>query len=185
MAVVDNWQITLAVSVYSTVSFGYHTHYHNGFLHTALHCCGIPSHLFIATYRKFIPCFFPPVYPVPRDTETRYTVEAGESVTMECVIRPGALYQQYSVFWRRGLQTLVSSHSPNANGYRVNLADFSLIIDNVEVNDEDSDYNCEVIVDNPQSENNIRRTGPDITLIVYGKEIMTLSPLGCVMFSAM
>ena len=97
-------------------------------------------------------------------------MEAGESVTIECVISPGALSQQYSVFWRRGSQTLASSDSPDVNRYHVNLVDYSLLIDRVELNDTDTNYNCKVIIDNPQSSNPILREGFNITIIVYGKE---------------
>ena len=87
-----------------------------------------------------------------------FTAVAGGVATIQCPTLPGRLRQYYSVRWRKGYRILGElydgSHLARLEPrHSIDNTTFSLIIDNVEVGDGGSGYNCLVVVRDPLSFN--------------------------------
>ena len=82
----------------------------------------------------------------------------GTTATLQCPIQPGPLRQFYSVRWRKGstvvAELIESLNQTNAaSRHSIDKRDYSLVIENVEVGDASSAYECEVFVRDPLSYN--------------------------------
>ena len=114
---------------------------------------------------------------------------AGESISLQCGIEPGALVGQYFATWLSvngtSSQTLYRYPSPterqlnpsveftiDENRYGIDRNDLSLIIKNVQLSDSLLNYRCQLSVQDPRT-NNVRfyalTQSFDIQLIVVGE----------------
>ena len=101
----------------------------------------------------------------------------GDRVILQCPIEPGALLQQYSVRWMKD-NTPIAEYNPqdlmtaNDSRYKIDRANYSLIIDSVTINDTSADYQCDLTVVNPLS-NSSKELQPSypvtLSLEVIGK----------------
>ena len=93
---------------------------------------------------------------LPENFETVYTATNGSTATLQCPTPPGQLRQHYSVQWKKGFtvvaQLISSSIEHNtAPRHSIDKTDYSLIIEDVQVNDANTNYKCEVFVTDPLS----------------------------------
>ena len=111
--------------------------------------------------------------------ETTNNTTSGGSATLPCPTPPGRLGRQYSVQWKKGyavVAALISSSIAvnTAPRHSIDKINFSLVIEDVQVDDASSSYKCEVFVTDPLSFNGQTRirleTVPPVTLTlqVYG-----------------
>ena len=121
--------------------------------------------------------------PLPDSFVSTFTATPGDNATLHCPTPPGQLGQYYSVQWKKGYEViakLINSFTPmdTAPRHSIDRADFSLIIEDVQLGDASSSYKCEVFVRDPpsyQGQTNTRLTTVPaevlITLQVSGKFI--------------
>ena len=93
-----------------------------------------------------------------------YARATGDSVTINCGVRQGALVESYTVVWRRGFQ-IVNTSDSRFTLQRETGEDYSLTISELQVSDS-TNYTCEVAV-----QLNVAYYVPDVPvkLLVYGK----------------
>lgn len=120
------------------------------------------------------------IVPLPETVQTNFVAAQNDTAIIHCPIHPGALLQYYSVRWKKNS---VSIAQQSAHGiwqaddrYDIDKSNFSLEITSVNINDSSENYQCEVYVRNPLTDNNYR--------LQPSREIsLTLNVLG--MFSLM
>lgn len=101
----------------------------------------------------------------------------GQSVELYCGITPGALIQSYYVIWEvsgRIIYRTRPNRSPEIfdSRYRLNPLNFSLIIDNVRLDDASREYRCILSVVDPNTmmeETYLTTQSHNISLEVFGK----------------
>ena len=101
---------------------------------------------------------FQEVVPLPEPFQQNVTAMPGTTATLQCPIQPGPLKEFYSVQWKKDgkvvAQLMESSNPANtASRHSIDKTDYSLVIENVEVDDASSAYKCEVFVEDPRSYN--------------------------------
>ena len=117
---------------------------------------------------------------LPATFEMTYNATSGSNATLPCPTQPGRLRQHYSVQWKKGyavVAALISSSIAvnTAPHHSIDKMDFSLLIEDVQVDDASSTYKCKVFVTDPLSFNGQTRirleTVPSVTLAlqVHGK----------------
>lgn len=119
--------------------------------------------------------------------QTFFATTTSQAV-IRCPIQPGALTQLYYGTWTRNGVTLVEIPEPvdvdnpqdivrSDARFDIDRNSFSLIINSVEANDADNNYQCLLSVFNPLSTNTIelRTEIVQLTLMVNGKHKLPLS----------
>ena len=124
--------------------------------------------------------FLPVAYPqVNLSIPSFYAFQAGVSATVQCRVMPGRLSQYYSVRWMKNRAPIATSN-PHfvVQGYQLHDA-FSLTINNIQLSDSSTNYQCIVTLNDPQTTRNddivydqIYGLG-NITVRVYGKSLST------------
>ena len=86
------------------------------------------------------------------------TAPSGDRALLPCPIQPGALLQYYSVAWMKASVTIAELTTTNPQDirktdsrYDIDRATYALIIDPVSVNDTNTNYQCQVSVQNPMT----------------------------------
>ena len=105
-----------------------------------------------------------PDYPRRDPIQMYYARATGESVTINCGVRQGALAESYTVVWRRGFQ-IVDTSDLRFTLQRETGEDYSLTISELQVSDS-ANYTCEVAV---QFDVTHYVTDVPVKLLVYGK----------------
>ena len=93
---------------------------------------------------------------IPENFEMVYTATNGSKATLQCPTPPGRLRQQYSVQWKKGYSIVAaligSSKEVNtAPRHSIDKTDFSLSIEDIQLDDASTNYKCEVFVTDPLS----------------------------------
>ena len=108
----------------------------------------------------------------------------GSRARLQCPFRSSALAQYYSVQWKKGFVVvagLINSITPTNmdSRYSIDPTDFSLLIENVQLNDTSANYKCEVFVTDPLSLNGQTRirleTNPAVLISLEVKGKLKLS----------
>ena len=102
----------------------------------------------------------------------------GERVQLYYIISPGQLIQQYSITWERaGIAIYRSRDSPPTldDRYSVDPSDFSLIIDNVQLEEASAGYQCRLRVVDPNSDT--MQTYEYTNLQLYNIQLIVLGEL--------
>ena len=92
--------------------------------------------------------------------QSNFTAVLGDRAVLPCPIEPGALLQQYSVRWMKG-NTPIAEYNPqdvmtaDDSRYKIDRANYSLIINSVTINDTCVDYKCELSVLNPLTKSKV------------------------------
>ena len=131
----------------------------------------LPPHLPVLPRSPPLP---PPVAP------SLFVAKVGSQARLECPHKPGALYNQYHGEWRNSSSVLLDVQKPSSSfdrryipdpRYSIDRESFSFVIDDVELCDSGSQYQCELMVENPQDDAIIHTYGPssDLQLLVYSK----------------
>lgn len=80
---------------------------------------------------------------------------------------PGKLRNNYCLRWTRNGEFINTECGGSSSRYQVNMEDFSLQIDNIDLSDRGG-YQCEVEVTNPNGRDGFA-TGGFNSLLVFGK----------------
>ena len=87
--------------------------------------------------------------------QINFTAVSGDRVVLPCPIQPGALILYYSVKWYKETSLLAQGAGREFDSivedsrYNIDRANYSLIIDPVNINDTSTYYKCQVFVKNP------------------------------------
>ena len=106
-----------------------------------------------------------------------YAFQAGLSATIQCRLMPGRLSQYYSVRWMKNGEPIATSNPHFVlQGYQLHDT-FSLTINNIQLSDSSTSYQCIAFLNDPQTTRNddivydqSRGLG-NITVRVYGKSL--------------
>ena len=130
---------------------------------------------------------YPPVLPrspplPPPVAPSFFIAKVGSQAWLECPHKPGALRYQYHGQWRNSSsnEVLLDVQKPSSSfdrpyipdpRYSIDRESFSFVIDDVELSDSGSQYQCELMVEDPQDDAIIHTYGPssDLQLLVYSK----------------
>ena len=101
---------------------------------------------------------------------SQYQVHAGDSITLPCAFRPGALSSNYSLEWQKQLATIYRPQGISLpQRYRI-LENYSLVISGAEVTDSNL-YQCSVRVTYSNGPT-ITGYAPPFRLIVIGEYLI-------------